>query len=82
MVCKVLPTYNRILLYVHRQVDVTLELDACLTDFGCRSGNFVYHLPIERGFQNWTIVHLEMVNILIAINYLNSNGRLARTHTL
>ena len=27
----------------------------------------MYHLPIERGFRNWTIVHLEMVNILIAI---------------
>ena len=62
-----LPTYNGISLYDHKQVDVTLELDACLTGFGGRSGNFVYHLPIERGFRNWTIVHLEMINILIAI---------------
>ena len=64
---KFLPTYNGISLYDHKQVDVTLELDACLTGFGGRSGNFVYHLPIERGFRNWTIVHLEMINILIAI---------------
>ena len=34
---KFLPTYNGILLYDHRQVDVTLELDACLTGFGGRS---------------------------------------------
>ena len=27
----------------------------------------MYHLPIEIGFRNWTIVNLEMVNILIAI---------------
>ena len=64
---KFLPTYNGISLYDHRQVDVTLELDACLTGFGGCSGSFVYHLPIERGFRNWTIVHLEMVNILMAI---------------
>ena len=67
---KFLPTYNGILLCDHRQVDVTLELDACLTGFGGRSGNFVYHLPIERGFRNLTIVHLGMVNILIAIRPL------------
>ena len=27
----------------------------------------MYHLPIQRGYNNWTIVHLEMVNILIAV---------------
>ena len=63
---KFLPTYNGISLYDHKQVDVTLELDACLTGFGGKSGNFVYHLPIQRGFRNWTIVHLEMINILLA----------------
>ena len=40
---KFLPTYNGISLYDHKQVDVTLELDACLTGFGGRSGNFVYY---------------------------------------
>ena len=39
----------------------------CLTCFGGHCGRYVYHLPIERGFRNWTIVHMEMVNILIAI---------------
>ena len=37
------------------------------TGFGGRCGNFVYHLGIARGFRNWTIVHLEMVNILLAM---------------
>ena len=53
-------------LYDHKPVDVTLELDACLTGFRGRSGDLVYHLPIVRGFRNWTIVYLEMVNILLA----------------
>ena len=44
---KFLNTYNGVLLYDHRSIDVTLELDACLTGFGDRSENYVYHLPIQ-----------------------------------
>ena len=64
---KFLTTYNGISLYGHRQVDMTLELDACLSGFGGILAKNVYHLAIERRFRNWTIVHLEMVNILIAV---------------
>ena len=54
-------------LYDHRPIDVSLELDACLTGLGGRSGNFIYHLPIPLGYRNWTFVHLEMVNIRVAV---------------
>ena len=64
---KFLPLYNGVSLYDHRPIDVNLELDACLTGLGGRSGNFIYHLPIAKGYRNWTIVHLEMVNILLAV---------------
>ena len=46
---------------------MSLELDACLTGFGGLCGQFIYHLPISRGFRNWTIVHLEMINIFLAL---------------
>ena len=64
---KFLSKYNGISMYDHKRVEATLELDACLTGFGGCCGNLVYHLPIQRGYINWTIVHLEMVNILIAV---------------
>ena len=64
---KFLPFYNGVSLYDHRPVDFTLELDACLTGLGGRWSNFVYHLPISRGFMNWSIVYLEIVNILLAV---------------
>ena len=64
---KFLPLYNGVSLYDHRPIDVSLELDACLTGLGGRSGNFIYHLPIPLGYRSWTIVHLEMVNILVAV---------------
>ena len=62
-----LPWYNGISLYDHRPMDMALDLDACLMGFGGRCGNFVYHLGIVRCFRNWTIVHLEIVNILLAM---------------
>ena len=62
-----LPWYNGVSLYDHRPMDMALDLDACLTGFGGRCGNFVYHLGIACGFRNWTIVHLEMVNIVLAM---------------
>ena len=64
---KFLPMYNGVSLYDHKPIGATLELDACWTGFGGCCGRYVYHLPIARGFMNWSIVHLEMVNILIAI---------------
>ena len=64
---KFLPTYNGVSLYDHKPTGATLELDTCLTSFGGRCGRHVYHLPIARGFMSWSTVHLEMVNILIAI---------------
>ena len=31
-----------------------------------------YHLPLQRGYKNCTIVHLEMVNILLALHLFAS----------
>ena len=71
---KFLPMYNGTSLCDHKKVDATLELDACLTGFVGYCVDFVYHLTIQRGFRNWTIVHLEMVNILIA-GFISQSGR-------
>ena len=62
-----LQTYNGVSIYDHPPANHTIELDACLTGLGGRWDNFVYFLAIERGFKNMTIVHLEMVNIVVAL---------------
>ena len=62
-----LPQYNGVSMYSHTKSKSILELDACLTGLGGRWGNMVYHLPIERDFANLDIVHLEMVNIVMAL---------------
>ena len=66
---KFIPSYNGISMYVHKNSDSTLELDACLTGLGVCWGQYVYHLPISRGFVNLDIVHLEMVNTVMALRW-------------
>ena len=63
---KFLTRYNGTSIYNHAVVRDTVELDACLTGLGAVCGNYVYHLKIDRGYGNLNIVHLEMLNILLA----------------
>ena len=62
--------------------DMSLELDECLTGFDGRCCQFVYHLPIIQGFQNWTIVHLEMVNIFLALRLWSTMVNQKDSHSL
>ena len=64
---KFLPQYNGISIYGYKKISQAVELDACLTGLGAVWGRFVYHLKIPEGYRNMGIVHLEMVNILVAI---------------
>ena len=59
--------FNCIALYDHKPVDFQVHLDACLQGLGGVFNNMVYHLPIPLGCQNLDIMHLEMINILVAV---------------
>ena len=64
---KFMAAYDGISLYDYKPIAHTIELDACLTGLGGRCDQWVYHLSIPKGFQQLTIVHLEMINILLAV---------------
>ena len=64
---KFLDQYNGTSLFDHRPVECVIELDACLTSLGGCWKNFVYHLAIPLGYNSMGIVHLEMINILVAL---------------
>ena len=64
---KILNNYNGISIFDHKNFRQKLELDACLTGMGGVCGNYVDHLKIQRGYGNLNIVHLEMLNILVAL---------------
>ena len=69
---KFLPAYNGANFYDHRNIEHVIELDVCLTRLGGKFGNLVYFLSLSRGYNECTIVHLEMVNILLAVRLFSS----------
>ena len=69
---KFLTTFNGITIFDHRTIAFHIELDACLQGLGARCGNQVYALPIPLGYMDLNIVHLEMLNILVALRVWNS----------
>ena len=64
---KFLPTFNGTTIFDHRPIAFEMELDACLQGLGARCGNQVYAIPLPLGYMDMNIVHLEMLNILVAL---------------
>ena len=62
-----LSQYNGVTFYDHQKPQHTVHLDACLTGFGGSFNNMVYHLQIPLEYKNYTIVHLEILNIVVAL---------------
>ena len=65
--CLFVPKFNGLAFFVHKNVNHDIELDACLQDLGARWGNKIYSIPLHLGHDNVTIVHLEMIYILVTI---------------
>ena len=64
---KFLTKFNGTAFFDHRPIKASVELDACLTGMGGCWNSQVYSVPIERNYKNFTIVHLEMLNLLVAM---------------
>ena len=62
-----LSSYNGVTFYDNNQLHATIALDAWLSGLGVVYHNMVYALAIPLGFCNYTIVHLEMLNIMVAL---------------
>ena len=72
---KFLPKFNGTAFFVHRPIQATIELDACLQGLGAVYMNQVYAIPIPQYCQNFSIVHLEMLNILVAVRVWGKNWK-------
>ena len=59
--------FNGIVYYDVKPVQAELHLDACFTGFGGIFLNQCYALPIPKNLNNYSIVHLEMLNIVVAL---------------
>ena len=56
-----------VLLFMTIKVAFQVHLDACLQGLGGVFSNLAYYVPIPLGFSNLNIVHLEMINIVVAL---------------
>ena len=59
--------FNGTTFFDYKKPDHTIYLDACLTGCGAAFANMIYALPIPLGYKNYTIVHLEILNIVVAL---------------
>ena len=64
---KFVSNFNGTAFFVHQNTHHEIELDACLQGLGARWGDQVYAVPIPLNYNHMGIVHLEMLNILVAM---------------
>ena len=62
-----LPRFNGVAFFSHKPIHTHVELDASLQGLGAMCGRQIYAIALPKGYQNYNIVHLEMVNILVAV---------------
>ena len=65
--CEFLPDFNGSAFFKHDNIDREIELDACLEGLGAIYNNRIYAISISKGYMHMGIVHLEMLNILVAL---------------
>ena len=59
--------FNGVALYHHQPCRMQVEVDASFKGLGGRWKNWVYKLPISEEIAHFGIVHLEMINVLVAL---------------
>ena len=58
--------FNGTIFFKQGKVQSEIELDSSLHDFGAIFNNKVYVIVLPSGYMNFGMVHLEMLNILVA----------------
>ena len=59
--------YNGITYYDKKCFHYEVHLDACLTGLNGSYESMVYALPITKAYMNYSIAHLEILNIVVAL---------------
>ena len=64
---KFMPNFNGVAFFSHMNIKHEIKLDACLQGLGAKWGDQVYAIPLPLGYENMSITHLEMLNIMVAL---------------
>ena len=71
-------SFNGVTMYDIRPISDHIYLDTCLTGLGGYFRNIVYTIPLPLGFEHYSIIHLEMLNIVVALKIWGPMWRDAR----
>ena len=66
-ITRFLPQFNGVAFFSHNPIHTHVKLDASLQGLGAMCGQEIFAIALPKGYQNYNIVHLEMVNILVAV---------------
>ena len=64
---KFAPKFNGTSYFNHAHVHAKIELDASLEGLGAYFNDQIYAIPLVRGYNQFHIVQLEMLNVLVAV---------------
>ena len=67
--------YNGVTFYDNRKPSASVHLDASLTGLGGVYDKMVYALDIPKGYMDYSIVHLEILNIMVALKVWGSSWK-------
>ena len=59
--------FNGTAFFNHTPIETVIAQDACLKGLGAICQNQVYSIKSPQNFENYSIVHLEVFNILVAL---------------
>ena len=59
--------FNGTAFYKHEKFKGDIDLDASLQGLGAKCGSYVYAISIPLAYENYNIVHLEMLYVLVAL---------------
>ena len=76
MFLKFFHKYNGVSIYNHMIID-SVELEACLIGLGVCWKKYGYVLSIPKDYLNLSIVHLDMLNVLLGVRVLLRIGTAA-----
>ena len=62
-----LSQYNGVTYYDINYCHTEVHLEACLSGLVASLESMVYALPIPKNYNNYNIVHLELLNIVVAL---------------
>ena len=59
--------FNGVTFFDHKPCLTFMGLEVCPTELGGRLSNQIYTMPFDANVNNYNVIHIEMLNVLVAL---------------